>query len=57
MLKGNWFKLHVSVVSPITFHFHFTWKWAGMPHDKSLIALHCLSYWAITIHWIFCKQR
>ena len=29
-----------------------------MPRDKSLvIALHCLSYWAITVHWIFCKQR
>jgi hypothetical protein len=48
-LKGNWFKLQVPVVSPITFHFHFIWKRAGMPHDKGLIALHCLSnYWEIT---------
>ena len=39
-MKGNWFKLQVPVVSPITFHFHFIWKRAGMPRDLYCIVLY-----------------
>ena len=55
-MKGNWFKLQVPMVSPITFHFHFVRKWDSVLREGVLAGLHCLSNWAITVHWIFCKQ-